>query len=209
MRQMMNNILLNDSMSDWRNYDQEVDEVPAHERENYAIEIERVSGTGQLYISIMNDLSLEKNNVIPSGMSLFIEIRDGKPTVSIGIHEDNNIIHVQSDNNSKLCVINEGCAQPQFEEIDLNGINTKCITYSTGQTENFSNLLDSIAEHAFESYDFGDEVIETHNGWETSDGVYRKTVFIQNKDPVEATISKVFSIEFFDNSTNINSISLN
>ncbi len=141
------------------------------------------------------------------GLSGVIEIRNGQPALSLGLHQDDSLLHVESDGRTGLYVHSDNSTPPKQSEwfSDCHG--------SVFDTHYYGDKLDNwltraraeIADNLVASTDFNLQV-EDDSGWDISDNYWRKTLFFNDPNREEST-KGYFEITFYKDTTQVELVS--
>jgi len=178
------NVLADFIIQDWR-----VTEVgdgwigPKEHRDAYRFVIEQSPSTNQvdfhIYPKVMDELSDE---LTLNGLAGFIEIRNGKPAISLGTNEKNRPVHVESDIIEGLhihCDSGSGPTRGQFKSFD-HDMSFDSHYYRCNDSSWLMEVRSEIANERFGYYDFGELLVVDDNGWEVEDAHWSKTVYFEN-----------------------------
>jgi hypothetical protein len=198
------NVIADFSIQDWH-----IDEVgnlwngPKEHRDTYRFVIEQSKNNGPIYFKLypkhLDDLSTE---ISLNGLSGVIEIRNGKPGISIGINENDLPVHVESDIYQGLYIHSDNAAIPtskQFYSFD-HGMNFDCAYYKCGDDSWLMEARSEIANHLFESHDYGESLVTDTNGWRIADTDWVQRVYFENPNGGDS-IAGNFELTFGNNST--------
>ncbi|MDA8652367.1 hypothetical protein N9L75_07345 [Porticoccaceae bacterium] len=156
---------------------------PKEHRDAYRFVIEQSPSTNQVYFRIypkvMDELSDE---LTLNGLAGCIEIRNGKPAISLGTNENDLPVHVESDIIEGLHIHCDSGSEPareQFKSFD-HGISFDSHYYRCNDSSWLMEVRSDIANERFGYYDFGELLVVDDNGWEVEDAHWSKTVFFEN-----------------------------
>lgn len=182
---------------------------PVEHRDNYRFVIEQSPTTSQVYFKVYpKSLDALSNEVTLNGLSGVIEIRNGKPAISLGVNEDQLPIHVESDIYQGLHI-----------HWDAITIEKKTLLYSFDHGMKFESsyfacddgawLMEArteIADNVFADYDFEPLMVTDTDEWDIIDTDWSRTVYFDNEHGGDCIKGK-FDVIFGENSTVVASIS--
>jgi hypothetical protein len=174
---------------------------------SYSFNIEASTHTDTYYFSVYNE-SLDKVAGDASLTGLFgaIEIREGKPCISIGMSPDENDIHIISNNSTQLTVVPEKeSGERYWEQVEFQNHSTKCLNFTIDTAHTLNEQRSFLAACAFGEYDFGDLIVSDDSSWDIDGTQWTKTVFFEDDD--KPSIKGTFSLSFVPDSSYINSCS--
>lgn len=156
---------------------------PKEHRDNYRFIIQQSPTTNQIYFSVypkaidsLGD-SLERN-----GLAGCIEIRNGKPAISLGINENALPVHIESNVFEGFYIHHDRGSEPvvaKFQSYD-HGMQFDSHYYECSDSGWLMEARSEIANRHFEKYDFGTLIVADDSGWEIEDTHWLKTVFFEN-----------------------------
>lgn len=181
--------------------------LPSNNKCAYSLNIEASTHTDTYYFSIYNE-SLDKvaSDVSLTGLFGAIEIREGKPCISIGMSPDENDMHIISNNSTQLTVVPEKeNGERYWEQVDIQNHSTKGLIFTVDTDHALNDQRSFLADSAFGEYDFGEQIVSDDNNWDEYGTQWTKTVFFENED--RPTIKGKFSLTFAPDSSYITSLS--
>lgn len=182
---------------------------PKEHRDKYRFVIEQSPRTHHVYFKVYpTSLDQLSNEVSLNGLSGVIEIRNGKPAISLGINEDDLPVHVESDIYQGLYVHKDSSAKSSYKPYFSFDHGT-CFESTYFECDDGSWLMEArsdIANKLFDSYNFGDLIVIDTGGWNIDDREWNQTVYFEN-DTGGDSIKGHFELEFGDMSTVVTHIS--
>jgi len=147
------------------------------------------------------------DDIARNGLSGVIEIRNGRPAISIGTHEESLDVHIESDVEKGLFVhtdkdvsVESATWHSSSHDMEFSGLRYFTQSQNVGQSW-LDNARKEIAEHIFSLHEFGDECpVIGADGWEVSGNHYRQTIFLDNPSS-DTSIKGCIAIVFAENST--------
>jgi hypothetical protein len=175
---------------------------PKAHRDTYRFVIEQSPTTQQIYFKVYS-VSIDHINpeVTQNGLAGVIEIRNGKPALSMGIHEGELPIHVESDINKGLFLHTDNHRNPvrsTYASYD-HGLSFEALYF---QCDDGSWLLEARSEMAnavFESYVFRELIVCETDGWEIAGSFWQRHVYFE-KPTGGDSIKGRFEVTFEDES---------
>lgn len=177
--------------------------APKEHRDTYRFLIEQSPSTGQIYFSVypclLDNLS---NDIELNGLSGCIEIRNGKPAMSIGTNESSLPIHIESDICHGIHVHSDTGVDPvRSEFISYDHDMTFKTHYYVFNTDSWiMKVRSELAEKTFSDYDFGSMNVVEDDGWKIDSDHWTKGVYFENTDGGDS-IKGHFELTFAANST--------
>lgn len=190
------------TIADWRlKSPSEAKDVPIQDRAEFNVTIEKSATTDQIWFNVtqsnLNELA-NTSDVIPTGLTGLIEIRNGKPVLSVGIEENENVIHVHSNTHNTLTIEKDSTNTQVYND----GTN---ICYELKQSPLGQNRQ-AVANHIFEEWNFGSKVVTDSSGWsDDGNNEWRQTAYLEDDECVKSKGDLV--INFTDDMAWISSMS--
>lgn len=156
---------------------------PKEHRDTYRFVIEQSPNTRQIffrvYPKVLDGLAddLDRN-----GLSGRIEIRDGKPGISLGTSEWDSPVHIDSDIFTGLYIHCDPGSEPaikMFNSFDL-GAEFESYYYPCNNSEWLIGVRSEIANKYFERHAFGEITVIDDFGWEAEDTYWSKLFNFEN-----------------------------
>lgn len=156
---------------------------PKEHQDTYRFVIEQSPRTNQVYFRIYpKDMDKLSNELELNGLAGCIEIRNGKPAISVGTNENTLPVHIESDTIEGLHIHCDSGSEPtreQFESFD-HGTSFDSHYYRCNDSSWLMEVRSDITNKRFEDFDFGEMLVVGHNGWEIEDTYWSKTVYFEN-----------------------------
>lgn len=172
-------------------------DIPKEHHCNYSLNIEASSHSNTYYFSLYNeDLDKVTNETSLTGLFGAIEIRAGKPTISIGMRPDENDIHIASNNSSQLTIIPENeRGYRSWEPVLLQKHETQGLVFQADLPEVLLEQRQALASLSFADHDFGSLIVSDDGNWDIDDTKWSKAVFFEqeNMTTMKGTFSLVFA----------------
>lgn len=201
------------TLADFEIQDWDIDneDLPIEHRDVYRCKIQQSKHTRQIYFDIYpKHLDAVDNEVTLNGLSGVLEVRGGRPALSVGVNSEEMDLYIESINYGDLFVHKNDHIKSQIASLPL-GIGSNYlhsgIIYKCGASAWLNEAREQLAQNALESFNFGHTLTEAEsNGWETADTYWKKVIFWENPAG-GASIKGHFEVVFADNSTQIISVS--
>jgi hypothetical protein len=175
--------LLDTTIMDWRltNADCAAD-VSESDKCHYAFKIEKHMPAEKVWFSIYNKaFDRHGKQIHPIGLHGSIEIRDGCPSISMGISPDQNVIHVTSNTSNELAVVPDSQSdKPTWMRVDSGGSKDVGFCFRVNDFDVLMEARTVLANERFEKYDFGERIVVDDDGWEINDELWEKTVYFES-----------------------------
>lgn len=175
--------------------------MPDSHKDTYRLVVRKGSKSDSLSFSVYpKALDGVSDNIPRIGLEGFIEVRNGKPGISLGTHEDSTPLHVEADGVDGIFLHHDANVEPMI----CHRHNHHLITYFKGyhlrcnSQQWLSEARSEIAEQMFADHDFGEKIVEDSEGWECLDHCWIKTVFYQNPlggDSIKGKYTIIFESE--------------
>lgn len=177
--------------------------IPDKNKCIYSINIESSPEGDSYYFSVYNQsLDIVASEASLSGLFGVIEIRDGKPCISLGITPDDHDMQILSNNSTQLMLIpSTTYGEREWETVTVNGLSSHALVFTVDDTQFLGEQRNALADIAFADHDFGDLTISEDGNWERNDTIWKKPVYIDNDS--RETIKGEFTISFADDSSHI------
>ncbi|WP_210499525.1 hypothetical protein [Vibrio crassostreae] len=178
------------SIADWRLKSlSESKDVPIEDRAEFNVSIEKSAATDQVWFNVtqsnLNELS-GCGDAIPTGLTGLIEIRNGKPVLSVGIEENENVIHVHSNTHNTLTIEKDSSNTQVFN--DGTNVCYELKLSLLGQNRK------AVADHVFQEWDFGSKTVTDSNGWcNDANNEWRQTVYLEDEECIKSKGDLVIS----------------
>jgi hypothetical protein len=184
---------INAIWKDWRlQRDQSDEDVDASDKSSYVMKLEHHTSYNQIWFSILQgnlvEVSKGSGEITPTGLCGLIEIRDGKPAISLGFDENQNVIHITSNTHNELAITS-----------DHSGISAsygETVRFAENHTELGLNRT-AVASEAFGEHDFSPLDVNDSDNW-TCDGM---NTWIKNVELIDVdgnTAHGTYTLEFAD-----------
>jgi len=188
-------------LRDWRFADGYTeDDLPANERDTYILKVKQAEPETGVYFTLYSK-QLEELNTTETlnGFSGLIEIRNGKPAISLGLNDNEHILHVMSDISHSLQVIpdSDTSNRPIHGSVTYNNMTVEGSVYPDGNTAWLENARLSIAENIFANRKFINNLhVEDDSRWKHEGGYWNKIVFFENPDSSMPSIMGFLEVIF-------------
>jgi hypothetical protein len=176
---------------------------PREHRDTYRFVIEQSPTTHQIYFKVypvvFDTLSKE---VTQNGLAGVIEIRNGKPGMSVGTEENDLPVHIESNVIDGLYIHCDGGLEPkpaEYVSFD-HGMTFDALFYRCNEDSWLMEARSEIADKRFDVYDFGDMIVVDDSGWEIDDTCWKKSVYFENPTGGDS-IKGLYQLEFASDST--------
>lgn len=154
---------------------------PKEHRDAYRFVIEQSPRTKQIYFkvypAVLDGLSTELEL---NGLAGCIEIRNGKPGISIGTNENSLPVHVESNVVNGLYIHHDNGSEPTPKSLYSfdHGMSFECAYYKCNDERWLVEARHNIANKQFAAYDFGGRVVvyDEYEGWEIKDSNWSSVV---------------------------------
>jgi len=190
-----------DIIKDWRI--SEVENVEHSDADEYELIIEQ-SHSGAIFINLYpRSVDIPENNEFcPQGLACIIEIRSGKPAISLGINENDLPLHFESDVHKGLYLHSDDLIDTRSTQFHSksHGMAFDATYFPIGEDNWLEGTRFAIAEHAFAIHDFDGLVVSNSEGWVITGDFYKKTVCFDNPDG-DTPLTGYFEIQFHPLST--------
>ncbi|KZX73202.1 hypothetical protein A3715_15925 [Oleiphilus sp. HI0009] len=202
-------VLANFEIQDWHITELGKDWTgPKSHKDTYRFVIEQSPNTQQVYFKLY-PTSLDKsyNDLAQNGLSGMIEVRNGKPAISLGLEECSLPIHIESDVTNGLYLHTDDInktVKPYFS-FD-HGMNFDAVYYSCGDNAWLREARSTIADHLFENHNFGKSIVSETGGWNIDDDTWSLTVYFENESE-EGSTKGHYEVGFCSDSTVVDYVS--
>lgn len=209
--------LLNTTIQDWRIIEQcSTDDLPPEHLGSYSLVIEKINETNQIFLSVHDSKFNESTCNVPKfGLSTLIEIRNGLPTISVGISPDANIIDIVSNTSGKLAVVpTYSKDRPRWSNINFSegGEIESSMFGICFENYDFGLLTEArgyIANDTFEQFDLDGFLVEDEQAWEVNDAKWTKAFSGRKDEGSDEIIEMTFFINYKKDGTHILSCGYN
>jgi len=146
--------------------------------------------------------------VTNNGLSGCIEIRNGKPAISLGLSEHELPIHIESDIVEGIHIHTDDINPRSCRYFsNSHGIHFTTQFYKVGDSTWITEARSAIDNKLFEDYTFDHGLsVSDSNGWEVEDGYWKKICYFDDTEAV-ATVKGYVEVNFANDSTIILSTS--
>lgn len=218
-RQSNNSVLFQCTINDWQCGEVADDQIAAEFLDDYTFCVQRSSVSNALFFTIwpksLGDavLSTGDTEITLNGLAGVIEVRSGKPAISLGLHDQDLFLHVESDVSEGLFVHSDHCPRfdskmPEHRNVKLksNGVMVSG-THYPGSEENWLEEARKqiILSHAVNAGK------ETEGDYQIGQGyIYPNAMAIElalDHGEDEAREHIKFIVNFHENSTLVSSVS--
>ncbi|GIC77204.1 hypothetical protein [Moritella sp. F3] len=191
--------LLKTSIQDWRlGQGYELHDLPIDQQGKYTLDVSYAPESGQLYFAVYN-ASFDRHDLSTTGLNGILEIRAGLPTISLGVHPDENVIHITSNTSNSLAVVPENSNDHgKWGPVDFVDRNFPGYVFESNDSEWFMETRTTLAHEALDGFDFGDRIVEdTTQSWEIGGAagldspVWKKDIELFNG--IETTVEVIFN----------------
>jgi hypothetical protein len=199
-------LLVDCEIQDWR-VSEQVD-LPLEQQDTFRFEITQVNQTKQVFFKLYSkNLDLIADTMPQIGLAGVIEVRNGRPAISIGVCEDNIGVHVESNGINGVFIhvdkgvdVTRGYWHSSSHNMDFEGL-----SYQISEEDWIGEARSDIANQIFDSHVFSDgRTVADTGGWEIDDCHFKKTVFFEN--PNGDSIKGYFHMDFAPDSVQILSV---
>lgn len=137
------------------------------------------------------------HDIIPkNGIAGRIEVRNGRPAMSLGLAEGELPIHIESDVFAGFDFHTDPFVTSKQSFYDFNhGESIAKRHFKLASSEWLHSVRRILANKAFEEYDFGNQVIQDSSGWEISDSEWKQTLYIEDPDGGDS-MKERFNVQF-------------
>ena len=182
---------------------------PIEHRDKYRFVLEQSPESNRVYFKVYPSVLDGLSDEVPlNGLSGVIEIRNGKPALSLGLSENQLCLSVESDIYQGLYIHTDSFvhkSSASYFSYD-HGCNFDSTYYKCEDGSFLMEARSDIADKLFDSHDFGDRVVVDSNGWDIFDREWKRTVYFENNTGGDS-IKGLFELEFGDMSTVVTHIS--
>ncbi|OEE34979.1 hypothetical protein A1QO_06230 [Vibrio genomosp. F10 str. ZF-129] len=170
----------------------------------YNLVVEQDKNTNTIYFNIKDQNLVPHSDLIQSGLSGMIEIRDGLPALSVGFHPDENVFHVLSDTNCEIAVVPEGgLNKPNWLPVEFSEVKHMGLIFNDPNDDDLMESRTTLANELFGAFNFGPQLEVTEQDiWEINEQSWSK-VFTLSFDEPDRILRGKFHLEFFGNTTHI------
>lgn len=177
--------------------------LPPESMCKYSLNIEANADRDAYYFSVYNEsLEIVLSQTTPSGLFGVIEIRDGKPSISLGLTPDMDDLQVVSNNSTTLSVIpEEAVEKPTWQTVPINGHNYNGLVFTFDDNTYLNEQRKALADNIFSHYDFEQYVVADDGSWSINANTWVKTVYFENGQL--PSIASDFSLTFASNSAQV------
>jgi hypothetical protein len=167
----------------------------------YSFNIEAEKDKNAYYFSVYNqELDKVAHESSLSGLFGVIEIRNGKPVISIGITPDEFDMQISSNNSTQLSMLPDlSGGHLAWESVAVNKFERFALVLTVDDEQFLNEQRRSLASTAFGEYDFGNLIVDGDDNWEQEGALWKKTVYFQNGN--NPTSKGEFSVDFEDSSS--------
>lgn len=175
--------------------------IDASMKETYRFVIEQSPTSSHIFFTVYSksydDVCLSEPY---NGLSGVIEIRNGRPAISIGLNADDLALHVESDIARGLYLHTDGNVRsyPKLFKSDSHGRDFPAQYYECEVDGWLTCARNEVANHTFENYDMGDLMVTDTSGWSYTDGEWEKTVYFEHTNG--SSLTGTFKIVFAEKS---------
>lgn len=174
---------------------------PQSHRDTYRLKVEQTGNSGQLFFSLY-PASLDRLEDAPfNGLSGCIEIRNGRPAISLGLQPDDHPLHVESDIHTGLFVHNDDNCHPvhsDFSSFD-HGAKFSGFYYDCAEKNWLADTRRQIAEVRIADALYNTDV-EERGSWEVHGDQWSQIVFCVDSEG-GSSVSKLYRLDFHPDST--------
>jgi hypothetical protein len=206
--ELTSSIIADFEIQDWKI--KEGVDLPAEHKEVYRCVIEQSVSTSQVYFRLYPKvLDVCSDDLALNGFSGVLEVRNGKPAMSIGVNEDNICVHIESDAHSGVYVHTDQDVPPQplSWHSASHDINFPALYYRCDQGAWLMEARSEIANKVFEGYQFQhDLLVSDTGGWSIEDGYWKQVCYFDNPTGGD-TIKGYVELNFAKDSTMVLSMS--
>lgn len=202
------NCLADVNMQDWKvTQSCEANSVPAEHRDTYRCVVEISIPDNQIYFKVypasLDQISTE---LTQNGISGLIEIRNGKPAISIGLHESELPIHIESDVMQGIYIHSDSGTSPNIKPLysESHQHYFNCQFYKCCNPDWLDMTRRELAELHYAAHDFGENIPIDDSGWETMGDDMSRIVFFENPAGGDSLKGR-FLIRFHNDSIQIKS----
>ncbi|TNC80807.1 MAG: hypothetical protein C9356_11835 [Oleiphilus sp.] len=189
-------------IKDWHSYQAEEWSGPDEHRDEYRCVLEQSAATKQVYFQLYSSaLDSLSTDVSRNGLCGVIEIRNGKPAISLGLDEHALSVHIDSDIANGLYVRHDSAVTTEkkgfysFDHEMLFG----ATYYACSKGSWLQQARDALAEACFAGHTF-ESAVEASDGWQISGNTYLRNVYLEN--PLGGdSVKTQFEVIFGDAST--------
>jgi hypothetical protein len=191
------NVIADFYIQDWRVSEQSEEDILNEHKDVYHFVIEQSEPTKQVFFKVYPK-SLEglDGDITQNGLSGVIEIRNGKPAISLGLCEDELAVHIESDLANGLYVHPESFATPIAKKFYSysHDLAFDSAFYPCAESQWIVEAQKHVADGILANYDFGDLVVSDTGNWATDNGTWSSVVFFDNEgeDSLKGSIEIVF-----------------
>jgi hypothetical protein len=200
-------VLADFDIKDWRVSEDQEESMLKEHLEIYRFVIEQSQTSNAIFFKVYpKSLVGIDQNVTQNGISGVIEIRNGKPGMSLGLSEDDVILHIDSDVSTGLHVHHDRFAQPDNSVFysHSHDLNFESLYYHTGDETWLNNAQKSMVEKIFSEFDFGELVVSETGNWCNDDNNWSLVIFFEN-DGGDSLAGKM-TVTFYADSIFVNNI---
>jgi hypothetical protein len=179
-------------------------DVPREHQDIYRFVVQKSARQNQVHFQLYSkELDGVSDEVTLNGLSGLIEVRNGKPAMSIGLEENNLCIHLESDIYSGVHIHADSSVSPYSTVWKSHSHGMYFPTLYSSCADEFWLLRarTAIADKFFQNYDLPDKlVIAESNGWQIAGDCWKQCVFFECPAGGD-TIKGLVEINFAENST--------
>jgi hypothetical protein len=180
-------------------------DIPVGNKCRYSFNIESSPDSDSYYFSVYNE-ALDKvvADCPLTGLFGVIEIKDGKPCISIGLTADENDMTIYSNNSTKLTVVPEQeIGDRSWESLLINSNPVTGLVFNVNDEYTLNDQRNLLAEIAFNDHDFGSLTVKEYGNWASDNNKWSKSVFFENGDLPSK--KGTLTVSFGDESSHITS----
>ncbi len=190
-------ILLDCEIQDWRVA--EGAELPDAHKENYRFVIEQSVTVNQVYFKLYpTSLDQLSRNTTQNGLAGVVEIRNGKPAISLGVFEEDQSVHIESDAHKGLFVHHDFNSTPEYTSwrSESHNMEFKGYYYPCDNRIWLRKARKELAEIAFDNYQF-DQAVTAMDDWSVSDDIWSRTVHYKdhNGEKIKGNLQIKFAVD--------------